>query len=277
MADRIELSSLSVQYSPETPQALGSVSLNIPGGTCCAVLGPTGAGKTTLLHCLAGTMRRHHPETVTSGTVSIAEQSFDGLPADILFPQVGLVLQDPHVLISGVRDTVLGEILFTLENIGVTGEATTQQILSLLRDLGIDHLAHRKPTTLSGGETQRVALATILIAKPPVLLLDEPTTALDLAAQDKLRGILKSMHGSTTIVLTDTQLDFALGICDQLIIVDRGTIVSHGTPSDFLNNLDKFKGLLPVEDWTNVQNEIRGLTTASTHKKVRIRRVLGLR
>jgi energy-coupling factor transport system ATP-binding protein len=276
MADRIELSSFSLQYSATTPRVLSSISFGISGGSCCGILGPTGAGKTSLLHCLAGTMRRHHPEAVTAGAVSIGDRSFQGLPAEILFPRVGLVLQDPHVQISGVRDTVLGEILFTLENIGVCSDASTDSIVRLLRDLGIGHLAGRKPTTLSGGETQRVALATILIANPPVLLLDEPTTALDMSAQEKLRSILRSMHGTTTIVLTDTQFDFALGICDQIVIMDRGIVVFDGPPASFVGSMDKFKELLPMEDWASMKSELEGLLEESSQKKTRIGKALGI-
>jgi energy-coupling factor transport system ATP-binding protein len=149
---------------------------------------------------------------------------FDGLPGQILFPVAGLVLQDPYVQISGVRDTVFDEILFTLENLGKIPIDPRKTVVSLLQRLGIDHLAERKPTSLSGGETQCVALAAILIAQPPLLLLDEPTTALDSNAQDKLRLILRSLQGKTTVLITDTQIDFALSIADEILLLDHGTL-----------------------------------------------------
>jgi energy-coupling factor transport system ATP-binding protein len=276
MADRIALSSFSFQYSPSTPRVLSSLSLEIAGGTCCAILGPTGAGKTSLLHCLSGIMRRHHPEAMSSGKIQIGKLSFDELPPQILFPTVGLTLQDPHVQISGVRDTVFGEVLFTLENTGTMPQNPSVVILPLLRSLGIDLLADRKPTSLSGGETQRVALATILVAQPPVLLLDEPATALDMTAQEMLRGILRSMKGKTTIVLTDTQLDFALGVCDQIIVLDEGAILFDGTPAAFLRRMQDFATALPLESWNQMEPELVEMLNHPSTRGSRITRALGI-
>ena len=276
MADRIALSSFSLQYSPSAPRVLSSLSLKIAGGTCCAILGPTGAGKTSLLHCLSGIMRRHHPEAISSGHLQIGDRSFDELPAQILFPTVGLTLQDPHVQISGIRDTVFGEILFTLENTGTVPENPTDVILPLLRNLGIDLLADRKPTSLSGGETQRVALATILVAQPPVLLLDEPATALDMTAQEKLRGILRSMKGKTTVVVTDTQLDFALGVCDQIVVLREGAILFDGTPGAFLRRMQDFATTLPLERWIQLKPELVKMLDDPSTRGSRITRALGI-
>ena len=277
MADRIVIQSFSLQYSATTARVLSSISLNIPSGTCCAILGPTGAGKSSLLQSLSGTMRRHHPESVASGSIQIGERLFETLPSNVLFPSVGLALQDPHVQISGVRDTVFGEILFTLENTGRVPEDPSAVILPLLRKLGIDHLADRNPTSLSGGETQRVALATILVAQPPVLLLDEPTTAMDLAAQEKLRGILRGMKKSTTIVLTDTQVDFALGICDQIVVLEQGKVLFDGTPAAFLRRLDEFRASLSLERWLPLKHHILRLLDQPSRLGSRLALTLGLK
>ncbi len=277
MADRLVIQSFSHQYSASTPRVLSGISLEIPSGTCCAILGPTGAGKSSLLQCLAGTMHRHHPEAVASGLIQIGDRSFEGLPHDVQFPSVGLALQDPHVQISGVRDTVFAEILFTLENTGKVPDDPGAVILPLLRELGIDHLADRKPTSLSGGETQRVALATILVAEPPVLLLDEPTTAMDLSAQEKLSRILRRMKQRTTIVLTDTQLDFALGICDHIVVLEQGSILFDGGPAAFFRRLDEFRNSLPLENWLPLQQDMIKLLDEPSPFGSRLATALGLR
>ena len=265
MAQRLTIQDLSLQYSAKDPNVLSSLSLEVEAGSCCAIIGPTGAGKSTLLHCLAGTMRRHHPESVASGRIQIGETLFEGLPDQILLPIAGLVLQDPYVQISGVRDTVFDEVLFTLENLGTIPQDPQKAIMSLLGGLGIDHLAERKPTSLSGGETQRVALAAILIAQPPVLLLDEPTTALDSNAQDKLRLILRSLRGTTTVLLTDTQIDFALSIADQIIVLDHGTFVFQGEPRTLLSQIHNFSSTLPVERWLQAESFLSPHKQLSRH------------
>jgi len=276
MAHRLTINDLSLQYSASSPKALSSLSVEVEAGSCCAVIGPTGAGKSTLLNSVAGTMRRHHPESVASGQIQIGETLFDGLPDHILFPTAGLVLQDPYVQISGVRETVFEEILFTLENIGTVPQDPRKAIISLLQRLGIDHLADRKPTSLSGGETQRVALAAILIAQPPILLLDEPTTALDSDAQDKLRLILRSLRGGTTVVITDTQIDFALSIADQILLLDHGTIIFRGDARTLLSQVRDFSSTLPVEAWLNVELALDSLAKTSGHRQL-VEKALGPR
>ena len=268
MAQHLTIKELSLQYSASEPRVISSLSLEIAAGSCCAIIGPTGAGKSTLLHCLAGTMRRHHPDSLATGQIQLGETLFNGVPDHVLFPIAGLVLQDPYVQISGVRETVFDEVLFTLENLGTIPQDPQQTILSLLQKLGIDHLADRKPTSLSGGETQRVALAAILIAQPPFLLLDEPTTALDSKAQDKLRFILRSVRGKTTVLLTDTQIDFALAVADQIILLDHGTIIFNGNPRALLSQLHSFSSTLPVEGWLQAQSFLASLDASSGHRQL---------
>jgi energy-coupling factor transport system ATP-binding protein len=277
MADRLNISSFSLRYSQSLPDILSSVTFDIKEQTCCAILGATGAGKSSLLQSLAGTMQRHHPECVASGRITIGTKTFEALPPGVLFPEVGLVLQDPHVQISGVRDSVLGEIMFTLENTGNLPKDAEAEVTPILRRLGIDHLAHRKPTSLSGGETQRVALATILVAQPRVLLLDEPTTALDQAAQGKLSSILKEMKGNTTIVLTDTQLDFALGLCDQIVVLDHGKITFDGSPAQFLGRMEQFREAVILDSWLPLKQKLLQVLEGKTLQSMRIAETLGLR
>lgn len=277
MADPITISGLSLQYSASAPAVLSSVSLDVCAGACCAVIGPTGAGKSSLLYCLAGTLGKHHPEAVSSGIIQIGRKTFDKLPKQILLPAVGLVLQDPYVQISGVRDTVYDEVLFTLENIGPLPGDPQSVILPLLRDLGIEHLANRKPTTLSGGETQRVALATILVARPPVILLDEPTTALDTRGQERLRDILRSMRSKTTVILTDTQLDFALGVSDQIILLQQGSIIYSGEPWDLLKRMEDFGTAVPLDTWRRLKPGIAAHLERPSRVGSRIARALGFK
>ena len=270
MAARLEIHGLSVQYSTGATPALHGVTVGVASGSCCAVLGPTGAGKTTLLHALSGVLGKHHARAIASGSITVADSSFSPLPKTILFPLVGLALQDPYVQISGVRETVYDEVRFTLENLGLSSQGAEQRILPLLKELGIDHLALRKPTALSGGETQRVALATILAARPNVLLLDEPASSLDLTATVRLQRILKSLREKTTVVLTDTHIDFALVVAHQIVVLDRGRVVFDGTPKGFLSALEDLESILPASGWRRVATLIETAKTqpASPHHRL---------
>lgn len=252
MAPEITIKDFSFRYSASTRNVLTKFTLNIPAGICCAILGPTGAGKTTLLQALSGILGKHHSQAVASGEIVIGENTFQPLPKSILFPKVGLALQDPYVQISGIRSTVFEEIAFTLENLGEQLDHAEQRITFILGLLGINHLAHRKPTELSGGELQRVALATILVAQPTLLLLDEPTNALDNVARAKLKAVLRSLKGKATIIVSDTSLDFSAGLADMFIVLSEGGVLFEGNQRELLNRLNEFGELLPTKGWSHI-------------------------
>lgn len=263
MAPPITTKDFSFRYSASAQNALSNLTTNIPAGVCCAVLGPTGAGKTTFLHALSGILGKHHSQAIASGAIGIGENIYKPLPKNILFPAVGLALQDPYIQISGIRSTVFEEIAFTLENVGEPIVEAEQKINSILHVLGIRHLSHRKPAELSGGELQRVALATILVAQPKVLLLDEPTNALDTVARTKLKTILRSLKGQTTIIVSDTSLDFSLGLADMFIVLSDGKIVFEGIQRRLLNRLSDFAGLIPIKSWSQI---VHHLTTTTSEQ-----------
>jgi energy-coupling factor transporter ATP-binding protein EcfA2 len=275
MAARILIDRFSFRYGPDLPSALAEVSLDIAPGSCCAIFGPTGAGKTTLLHALVGILGRHHPDSINAGTIRVGERTFTPLPQEILFPRVGLVLQDPYVQLSGVRDTVSDEVLFTLENLGIASEVAQPRVAALLHELGIDHLATRQPSTLSGGETQRLALATMLIAAPEVLLLDEPTSALDTSAVERLRQIIESLHSRTTVIITDTQIDFSLPLADHIVVLDAGNLRFDGKPSDFTSRMNEFGDVLPVRGWREALDRLAESSAMQSHAADLLGKALG--
>jgi energy-coupling factor transporter ATP-binding protein EcfA2 len=245
LAPELRISALSFQYWKDSPKALTNVNVTIAPGTICTVLGPTNAGKTTLLQAIAGVLGNHHQDAVASGRIVVGEEQFEPLPGRVLFPTVGLTLQDPSYQISGLRETVFDEVSLTLDGLAMDNTQIQHRATSTLTALGLAHLAHRKPSTLSGGELQQVALANILVARPPVLLLDEPSNSLDGIAQRRLASIICALRGDTTVLLADYQLEFALLVADQFVVLDGGSVVFSGTRSAFLDALASFEPLLP--------------------------------
>jgi energy-coupling factor transporter ATP-binding protein EcfA2 len=226
--------------------ALTNVNLTVAPGSICALLGPTNSGKTTLLHAITGVLGSHHREAVASGQIKVGDDAFAPMPDKVLFPTVGLTLQDPYYQISGLCETVVDEISLTLETLNIQGSDIPGRVMVLLDKLGLSHLAHRKPSTLSGGELQRVALANMLVAQPPVLLLDEPSNSLDGTSLRRFASIVCALKESTTTVVADYQLDLALLTADQFIVMDAGRIIFSGNRVQFVDNLSRFRALLPV-------------------------------
>jgi molybdate transport system ATP-binding protein len=199
---------------------LGPVDLTVPPGRILVVLGPSGAGKTILLESISG-LRPHR-----RGQIRLAGADLSGLAPERR--GIGLVFQDaalfPHL---SVRENVR----FGPRSRGRAADAATAD--SLLRRVGMGHLAGRSPRTLSGGERQRVALARALAIRPGLLLLDEPLSALDLPTREEMRALLQEVLADLDIpaVHVTHDRDEALSIGDDLAIIIRGRLTQAG-PAD---------------------------------------------
>ncbi len=252
MAPSIAIKDLSFRYFETADPVFSGLNLDFLAGSCCAILGPTGSGKTTLLQLLSGIIGSQFQTSVASGSVTVGDTRYDPIPPRVLFPVAGYVMQDPSLQLSGVKETVREEIAFTLDNLNIAPEDQQQQLDDILATFRIQALAQRSPSRLSGGELQRVALASILVAAPTLLLLDEPATALDGHTQQILRSVLHSLKGNSTIILSDTSLEFSLGVADHFVIFDRGSVVFSGSRPELLNSLVQFEHLLPLEHWADL-------------------------
>ena len=194
-----------------------------PGIT--VVFGPSGAGKTTLLECIAGLL------TPTSGRIAIGDQIFFDrsrrVHTDVRQRRIGYVFQDlalfPHL-------TVESNIEYGIRSL--SRASRDQKAADILDSFRISSLRDRKPSEISGGERQRIALARSLVTDPRVLLLDEPLTALDATTKSKIIDDLRSWnraHGIPILYVTHSREEvFALG--DRVLMLDRGRITADGPP-----------------------------------------------
>lgn len=250
------IQNFSFRYPQQQNYALQSLSFSVPGG-CCAVLGPTSAGKSTLLHVLAGAAGAHSPHAHAEGSITIAGATYAPMPEAILFPTVTLLLQDPAVQMSGFCETALEELQFSLSNAGVTPQQQQKRIEDVARQVHITPLLHRSVATLSGGELQRIAVATALVVQPRVLLLDEPVSALDEQSRSALSRLLRSLAPQSVVLFTDTGLDFAIATADYFLILDGGRTRFFGDRRSFFHNLHQFADVLPCDEWMNTVNRLR--------------------
>ena len=194
----IELRGVSRRYD-EGPPALQGMSLDIARGEAVAILGPSGSGKSTLLNLVAGLDRP------SAGTVTV-----DGIRVDRLGEagaaryrraKIGMIFQFFNLLDDL---TVLDNIVLPAQLAGVARGLAQQRAVELLAALGIDRHARKYPGRLSGGERQRVAVARALMNRPPLLLADEPTGALDSASGADVQQLLQELHadGQTMVLVT---------------------------------------------------------------------------
>ncbi len=227
-------------------KALDDVTLTIGQGELLALLGPSGSGKTTLLRVLAGL------ELPDVGKVQ--ENGHDLTALGARDRNVGLVFQ--HFALFPHLD-VFENIAFSLRVRKRPPAEVHERVEELLHLVQLEGLAHRRPAELSGGQRQRVALARALAARPRVLLLDEPFSALDAKVRHELRTWLRRLHeelGTTTVFVTHDQ-DEAFELADRVAVFHRGRIEQLGTPDeiydtpkspfvlDFLGNVQWLEGV----------------------------------
>jgi putative ABC transport system ATP-binding protein len=204
--------------------ALRSVSLTIGRGELVAVVGPSGSGKSTLL-AIAGTLERP-----TDGTVRVAGAEVDGLSddelADVRASAIGFVFQQFHLIPTlSVLDNVATGLLYR----GVPAPARRRAAAEALESVGLAHRAEHRPSELSGGESQRAAIARALVGDPAIVLADEPTGNVDSAQGAEIVALLRRLNraGATIVIVTHDPdiadaLDRTVSLRDGEIMTDRG-------------------------------------------------------
>ena len=220
--------------------ALDGLSITVQPGERVALLGANGSGKSTLLRVLDALI---FPE---SGTVSIDgepldEQRFEDAAFTFAFrKRVGLVFQNPDVQLF--NPTVFDEVAFGPLQLRWPANKIRERVGAALEMMDIAALRDRSPHQLSGGEKKRVALASVMILDPEVLLLDEPTAALDPKSQTQIVDLLRSWGGGRKTVITATHdLDCLEDIADRCAVFDRGRIVAEGGPLEVLHDVELLK------------------------------------
>ena len=226
----INIQNLTVQYHGQEP-AVDDVSLRIEEGEFVLLTGPSGCGKSTLTRCLNGLIP-HTSEAAMSGRVIV-----DGTPTiertvAQIATHVGLVFQNPASQLFG--STVEEELAFGPRNLGVPEYDVAERSSFALQATGIEHLRHRATRTLSGGEQQRVAIAAVLAMRPQVLVLDEPTSNLDLKGATAVLNTLCRLHTDygLTILVVEHRLAEAGKLADRVLIMNRGRVVLDGSPQE---------------------------------------------
>ena len=245
-ADRLSYSYSRVRLKPDTTSqrvrlkpdtttefTLRDVSVRIAPGSLTGLLGPNGCGKTTLLRLLSGVLK---PEL---GSVRLGDREIRTLSPRALAQQIAVVPQETHPAFDfTVMEMVLMGRHPHLGAFQLEGPADIAIAREAMTATGITHLAGRAYMTVSGGEKQRVVIASALAQQPKVLLLDEPTASLDLGYQLEIASLLKQLNRErgVTMVLATHDLNLAASVCDTLVLVREGRVLMQGPARDVLTS-----------------------------------------
>jgi cobalt/nickel transport system ATP-binding protein len=227
--DLINVSEVSYTYN-DGHQALKNINLNIRKGERIAILGPNGAGKSTLFQLFNGLLQ------ATSGTVTVKNLPVQKENLPEIRRSIGMVFQDPddQLFNSSVRQ----EIAYGLMNMRISGQALEDAIAWALEVVGMQGYEAKSPHNLSGGEKKRIALASVLAMKPEVLVLDEPTAALDPHGISKLIRLLNTINRDLgiTLIFATHDVDIVPLLADRVYLLSKGEIVFGGTTAEVFSH-----------------------------------------
>ena len=250
MAEEVDVSveNLSFAYGAEEELALENVNLEARRGELVLITGPSGAGKTTLCRCINGLIPHFFVGTM-KGKVLVKGVDTRKTSIALLASKVGTVLQDPSGQL--VSPTVEDEIAFGLENFGYPREVIEERVEHYLRFARLEKYRDRNPHTLSGGEQQACALASVLAVEPEILVLDEPTSNLDPIGSHHFFQLFNQLarEKQKTIIVVEHKLDELIPIADKLVVIHRGKVILSGSPRKLLKDAKRMNQLgLKVPD-----------------------------
>ncbi|WNS41328.1 ATP-binding cassette domain-containing protein [Paenibacillus sp. MMS20-IR301] len=208
---------VTFRYEKEGQEVLRKLTMTLKRGELLAVMGGNGAGKSTLLHVLSGQMKPQRGKVMSSKGVT-----------------TGLLAQNPLLYFS--YDTVAEELQHMAQVAGLPAEAAEREIEALLEVFQLREVLQSHPHDLSGGQQQQAALAMIMLLKPDILLLDEPTKGLDPAAKDRLAALLQQLRaqGASLLIVTH-DVEFAARHASRCALLFDGSITAEGAPEDFFS------------------------------------------
>ena len=221
----IRIKALAHRY-PDGNNALCGVDLTIQSGQRVALVGPNGAGKSTLVRHLNGLL------TPTAGRLFIS--GLEVVPANYtaVRRRVGFVFQDPNDQLF--CPTVLDDVAFGPLHLGLPIEEVIERVQAALRRVGLPGFERRVPQRLSAGEKRLVAIATVLSYEPEILVLDEPSAALDPRNRRRLIELLKGIGGTQLVATHD--LDLAWELCERAVLLAGGRVLSDGPATTVLSD-----------------------------------------
>lgn len=233
----IEFQNVSFSYDGKTPAA-ASLELVIKKGETVGLIGANGAGKSTIMKMIPGLLWG-------SGRITVDGLCVTKENLSEIRKKIGYVLQDSDNQMF--MPTVYEDMMFGLRNYGMTKEAAEEQVDQVLGILGLTDLKYRHNHRISGGEKKMAAIATVLAMQPEVILMDEPTTALDPVNRRTVIRTIQSLPQTKLIASHD--LDMILETCDRVILLSRGTVVADGDCRTILKDrelLEKNRMELPL-------------------------------
>lgn len=233
--DLIKFENFYYRYKGNEEYALNDINLKIEDDKFTLLCGETGSGKTTLIRCMNGLIPQFYAGFYKGKVTLWNGKNTVETPIADLSTEIGIVFQNPENQLIAMN--VEHEIAFGLENLGVPAKEISKRIKESASLTEIEHILDKAPFELSGGEQQRVAIASILVLEPKILILDEPTALLDPYMAKKIINLLNEIKNekSLSIIISEHRLDLILPFAQQIILMKRGHVLEQGSREKVIN------------------------------------------
>lgn len=264
----IEIKNLNFSYPLEKKKSLEDINLCIKKGELFLIAGKSGSGKSTLGRAIIGTVPNFYGGTI-GGEIKIDGKPIDKMSHKERAEKITMVFQDPEKQL--MMNKVHREVAFGLENVCADEKVIKRRVYEALQFSGILYLAERDITSLSGGEKQKVVVASALAYMPECIILDEPTSQLDPSSADEIVNLIKKINEELgiTVIVIEHRVNRWFDAADSIAIMDSGKITSFKDKKDFYNNCSKDESMF-MPDYLKFFKKINFKAMPESFKKARI-------
>ncbi len=237
----IRFNNFSFRYKGNDEYALENINLEIDENKFILLAGETGSGKTSLIRCMNGLIPQFYAGFY-KGSVEIAGKNTIDTPISDLSTAIGIVFQNPENQLVAMN--VEREIAFGMENLGIEPVEIKKRIREVVKITEIEEILDKAPFEISGGEKQRVAIASVLVLDPKIIILDEPTANLDPFFAKKILTMLKKIQETKkiSIIISEHRMDLLVLLVDDIILIHNGKILAFDK-KDIVINSEIFRNL----------------------------------
>lgn len=227
----IEFKRVTFTYSGANEPAIRDVDLRINKGEFVVLTGPSGCGKTTLCRCINGLIPHFYAGEL-KGEIEVVERDVRKSKVSELARQVGFVFQNPENQLFTL--VVEKDVAFGLENLAFPRDEIRRRVEWALDMTGVESIRFRAPYELSGGEKQRVAIASVLAMRPEIMVLDEPTSFVDPLTAERIFEVVHRLHEelSISVILVEHRLSMLTKFADRVLVMKKGRMVLDGAPEE---------------------------------------------
>lgn len=253
----LEVKNLSFRYRDTKGKALDDISFEVQEGEFFCIIGSNGSGKSSLCNALVGLIPYYFVGKM-KGDVIVQGLNTQKSNVAELSTKIGLVFQNPFNQLSYTAGSVAEELAYGLGNRGIPREEMLTKVEHVAKLMRIDHVIHKNPLELSGGQVQRVAFGSTFIMEPGILVLDECTTQLDPLGSEEIFDIVKELNKKgITVVMVDHDMERVARCADRIMVLDRGKTVAIDTPKNIFNNPEIMSHNIGVPDYVSIYQELQ--------------------